>query len=289
MENLGIVVALGAAIAWGIYPVPFKISKSNNLIQFQALTGVGIFLAGLIISAIAGYSLNLNFYGLFSGVLWGIANAIFLTAIFNLGISRAVPIASSLVILSSFLWGVLVFGEIPSGIVVGLLGIGAIILGVILVSTVGSAQSRNIKKGLAAAVLSGIIFGSQLIPLKIGHLETKDFFFPMCLGIFLTGLVIFFTKKDKFSTKGGLVSGQKKEIGWGFLSGAIWCIGSIQSLIAISLVGLAKAIPVTQSSTLIAVLWGVFYFKEVNQKRDRVQILIGAVILLLGVMILSQA
>lgn len=280
MENLGIVVALGAAIAWGIYPVPFKISKSKNLIQFQLLTGAGIFLSGLIISLFFGYSLNLNPYGLFSGVLWGIGNAIFLTAIFNLGISKAVPIASSLVILSSFLWGVLVFGEIPSGVTVGFLGIGAIILGVILVSTVGSAQSQNIKKGVVAAILSGLIFGSQLVPLKIGHLATKDFFFPMSAGIFLTGLVIFFVKKGKL---------KHESLGLGFLSGMIWSIGNLLSLVAISLIGLAKAIPVTQSSTLIAVLWGVFYFKEIKLKRDKVQILIGAIILLLGVMILSRA
>lgn len=101
MENLGIVVALGAAIAWGIYPVPFKISKSENLNQFQALTGVGIFLSGLIISLFFGYSLSLNPYGLLSGILWGTSNAIFLTAIFNLGLSKAVPIVSSLVILSA--------------------------------------------------------------------------------------------------------------------------------------------------------------------------------------------
>ena len=280
MESLGILAALGAALAWGTYAVPFKISKSENLVQFQALTGVGIFLSGLIISKVAGYSLNLNSYGLLSGVLWGIANAIFLTALSNLGISRAVPVVSSLVIISSFLWGVLVFNELPTSAVTGFLGIGAIILGVILVSTTENTQSQNIKKGLLAAVLSGLIFGSQLVPLKFGHVATTDFFFSTTIGIFLTGLIIFLVKKVGFKNEAVAMS---------ILSGIIWNVGNLLSLISISLIGLAKAIPTTQSSSLIAVLWGIFYFKEITQPRHRLQVLVGATILLIGVIMLGMA
>ena len=74
MENLGIVAALGAALAWGSYAVPFKKSGSTNLIQFQALMGVGILVSGLLASQVLGYSLNFNIYGIISGVLWAIGN-----------------------------------------------------------------------------------------------------------------------------------------------------------------------------------------------------------------------
>ncbi len=102
----------------------------------------------------------------------------------------------------------------------------------------------------------------------------------MSLGIVAVALVTFFIKKAKF---------EKKAIGLSAASGVIWNIGNLLSVTAISLVGLAKAIPITQSCTLIAVLWGVFYFKEIKKGRDKIQIIIGAIILLSGVAILSQA
>ncbi len=280
MNNLGFLAALGAALAWGSYAVPFKVSRSENLIQYQALIAVGIGLYGLAISLIFRFPLNLNTYGLLSGVLWAIANAISLTAIVDLGLSRAVPLMSSLVVVSSFLWGALIFHDFPAGLAVGFLGIWLIAFGVILVSSTGNMASRNVRKGLSAGISAGLIWGSQLVPLKVGHVTTQDFFFPVCLGIFMSGLLIFVIKKARF---------KKEAIELSLLSGMIWNIGNLLSIFAISLIGLAKGLPITQSASLVAVLWGLFYFKEVTNKKARVQVLIGAIILLGGVATLAFA
>ncbi len=280
MNNLGILAALGAALAWGTWMVPFKKAGSANLIQFQALIAVAIGFSGLIISLFLGYPINLNIYGLVSGVLWAIASAISLTAVANLGLSKAAPLVSSLVVLSSFLWGALVFHEVPEGLVLGFLGVGLIVVGVVIVSSTGSMTSRNAKKGLLAGVIAGLIFGSQLVPVKIGHLSAIDFFFPVCLGIFITGLVITLLMRAKFT---------KDAIGASLICGIIWNLGNLLSLISVSLIGLSKAGPVSQVAALVAVLWGLFYFKEVSKKKARLQVLIGAIILLGGVAVLGFA
>lgn len=280
MENLGFLAALGAALFWGSYMVLFKKSKSTNLIQFQALTAVGIGLSGLIISIVLSYPVNFNPYGLLSGVLWGSANAISLVAVANLGLSRAVPLMSSLVILSSFLWGALVFQELPSGIIMGFIGIALIILGVIIVSSTNNTQSKSLKKGLLAGIMAGLIFGSQLVPLKIGHVAIRDFFFPVCFGIFIIGVLIAKVMKVKF---------ENKAIKESLLSGLIWNIGNLLSLISLSIIGLSKMGPISQSATLIAILWGLFYFKEVTQRKQVIQVLTGAVVLLAGVAVLGLA
>lgn len=64
MTNIGFLAALGAALAWGSYIVPFKKSPSSNLIQFQALMTVGVFLFAAVISPILGYSVN------FPHIIW---------------------------------------------------------------------------------------------------------------------------------------------------------------------------------------------------------------------------
>ncbi len=280
MENLGFLYALGAALAWGSYIVPFKKSRASDLVQFQALMTVGVFLFALIISPILGYSINLNFYGILSGVMWALANVISLVVISDLGISRGIPVWVSLVILTSFLWGALVFNELPAGIWVGILGIVLIILGVILVGSSGNIQSRNVKRGLILAVIAGVIFGSQFVPLKLAQLQPQTSFFPMSFGVVLTGLMIALFKRVRFKQEAVLSS---------LLSGAIWSLGNLLAVISVSLIGLSKGFPITQSAVLIAVLWGLFYFKEVTGLKDRVQVLIGAMILIGGVVALGMA
>ena len=75
----------------------------------------------------------------------------------------------------------------------------------------------------------------------------------------------------------------------GILSGVIWNIGNLLSLLAISQVGLSKAIPISQSAVLVAVSWGLFFFNEIKERRYRFQILIGAVTLLTGIFVLGGA
>ncbi len=280
MNNLGFLLALGAALAWGSYAVPFKKSKSENLVQYQALMAVGILASGFIFSLLAGYLIRFNIYGLISGFLWASANFISLSAFANLGLSKAAPIISSLVILSTFLYGAFVFKELSDGISMAVVGVFIIILGIIIVSKTNSDQGVKAKKGFAAAVSAGLIFGSQLLPLKIGKVDPQDFFFSSTLGIFIVGMAIFFFKRAKF---------KKEAIALSLLSGVIWNIGNLLSVISVSLIGLAKSIPLTQLAILIAVLWGLFYFKEVASAKGKLRVLIGAAILLIGAIVLSSA
>lgn len=280
MVTIGFLAALGAALAWGSYIVPFKISKSEKLLQSQFLMGMGVFISGLITSYVLNFSLNINIYGVVSGFFWVLGNILVLHAVLNLGLSKAAPIVSSIIILCSFLWGVFVFNELPSGILTGGAGIGLIILGVITVSNTSSSSSINIKKGLISAVLSGLLFGSQLVPLKLGQVAPYNFFFSVCVGIFILSTLIFLLSKSKF---------EKEAINASLQSGLIWNVGNLLSIISISIIGLAKGGPITQLANLVAVLWGLFYFKEVSSVKMRLQILIGAAILLTGIIILGFA
>ncbi len=280
MNNLGILAAVAAALCWGSYLVPFKKSRSQNLVLFQAVMALGILVSGFVISLLFKFALAPNIWGLLSGVLWAIPNALSLIAVANLGIARAVPIMSSLVILVSFSWGALVFGEMSKGLSLGFLAIVFIILGVVIVASSSKTESQNIKRGFLTAMLAGLIWGSQFVPVKIGQVNPKDYFFSMTVGIFATAMVISFINRIKFQNKAVLAS---------LLSGVIWAIGNLLAVFAIAAIGLARGLPVTQLAVLVAVLWGLFYFKEVVNTKARLQVLIGAIILLGGVAVLGFA
>lgn len=277
---MGFLLALGAALAWGSYFVPFKKSKSEKLILFQLLMSFGIVVSGFVISLLMGYSLNINLAGLLSGILWGSANILSLSAVLYLGLSKAIPLMSSLVIVTSFLWGTLFLKEQFDSLISGIVGIALIIFGVIVVSTTGNTKGRDLKLGLITAILAGLIFGSQFTPIKIASLDPNNYFFSMCLGIFLTAAVIGIFKRVKIEN-----IAVKESI----FSGIIWNIGNLFGVIAISLIGLSKGLPLTQSSVLVGIIWGILYFKEIAQIKQKIQILIGAGILLIGVVVLSSA
>lgn len=280
MVNLGFLTALGAALCWGSYLVPFKKSPSSNLIQFQALMTVGAFLFAAVISPVLGYSINFNMYAILAGVMWASANIISLIAVADLGISKAVPVCVSLIILVSFLWGALFFHELPTGLLTGFMGIILIILGVILIGSTGKAESRNTKRGFLLAVLAGAVFGSMFVPVKLNNLAPQISFFPMSFGIMLTGLIIALLGKVKLRNEAVFAS---------LLSGVLWSLGNLLAISAVSLIGLSKGFPMTQSAVLIAVCWGLFYFKEITKKREKMQVLIGAIILLVGIITLGFA
>ena len=278
--NIGFFYAIASAIAWGSYLVPFKKSQSSNFTQFQMLMTIGIILFSIVSIPFLNYSFNVNLFGLISGIMWASANAISLYGVRDLGLSRFVPISVSLVIFVSFLWGAFVFHELSAGFLTGIVGIVLIIVGVILIGTIGNTQSENVKRGIILSVVAGIIWGSQLVPLRLGNLTPSDFFFSMSLGIALFGIAYFFHKRESF---------RNEAVGNSILSGILWSIGNLLSIITVSLIGLAKGFPLTQASVLIAVIWGVFYFKEITKSSDIRKILIGSVILMAGVVILGLA
>ena len=151
----------------------------------QAFMSVGIFLFGLFTAILLSYQINFNIYGITSGLIWGAANAISLSAISNLGLSRTTPILSGIVIIGSFLWGALVFNELPAGIIAGMIGIILIVLGIIIVTARGKDQSKSAKRGVILAITAGLLFSSQLVPIKIANLSPTVSFFPLSFGIVL--------------------------------------------------------------------------------------------------------
>ena len=81
----------------------------------------------------------------------------------------------------------------------------------------------------------------------------------------------------------------KKETVAGVISGTLFNIGSLSVLIAVGLIGITIAYPISQTATLFAVSWGILYFKEIVQKRGIIRVSIGAVMILCGAALLTVA
>ncbi|MBI2075862.1 MAG: hypothetical protein HYT72_01270 [Candidatus Aenigmarchaeota archaeon] len=66
----------------------------------------------------------------------------------------------------------------------------------------------------------------------------------------------------------------------------MWNAASLSSLYAVSFLGFAIGVPLTQLALIISALWGVFYFKEVKG-RLVYKVMLGVILLLAAGFLLS--
>jgi len=272
----GIIFGLASAFTLGSYLAPLKKAKEVEPYQFQLLMAIAILISGILITLIAQFPFRFSWFGIATGVLWAIANVFSLTAIQNLGLSKANPLWMSVAVLVAYLWGAIYFREIGN-IVLGFVSIIILILGVILVSLAKQSKAHNVAKGLLFTFLAALFWGTQLVPLKLSQLSAQEFFFSNSMGVFLTGCIIYL-----FNFKGFVF----KNVGLSLLSGVIWNLGNLLALFSVVFLGVAKGYTLTQVGVLIAVSWGLFVFKEYRGKQNLLRIFVGAILVLSGAALL---
>ena len=166
VEITGLFFALFAAIVWGSSFVPLKLAGKIDDFQYSSFVATGIFLSTLITMPILNFSLDLNSYGLVSGIMWSLGNVLNIIAVRLGGMSKVIPIIGAEIILLTFLWGVLFFNEQFSSITIATLGILFLILGVPLVVIGRERRSNSLGKAIAYSILAGIIGNPMVSPNK---------------------------------------------------------------------------------------------------------------------------
>ena len=272
---MGLLFAVLAAINWGTFFVSVRKVGITNVWQLQGATSIGVLLFAIPIGFFWGFEIQLS--GLVAGVIWTLGNILALYAVRLIGLARTSPFLAGFSIIASFTWGVLFFGEKFNSLILALIAIGLLLCGLPFITN-GVRNSSIQKKGYLVAAAGGLIGGSYVIPMQATHtLQTG--FFSSSLSIFLIGIPLFFFAR-RF---------MKKETIAGIISGTLFNIGSLSVLIAVGLIGITVAYPISQTATLFAVSWGVLYFKEISNRRNILKVITGSVMILSGAMLLSIA
>ncbi len=272
---MGLLFAVLAAISWGTFFVPVRKVGVTNVWQLQGATSIGVILFAVPIGFLWGFQIEPS--GLLSGAIWTVANLLALYSVKLIGLARTSSFLAGFSIIASFAWGVLFFGEKFDSWLLALIAIGFLISGLPFVST-GTRGSASHKKGYLVAAAGGLIGGSYVIPMQAYH-TLQSGFFSSSVSIFAIGISLFFFAKRFI----------KKETVAGIISGTLFNTGSLMVLIAIGMIGITIAYPISQTATLFAVSWGIVYFKEVIHRRSIIRIALGAVLILLGAALLAIA
>ena len=268
VDFYGLAFALLAAVGWGTYFVPVKKTGLNNIFQLQGGIGIGAIIFALTMLPFYG-SPTIDIYGVSAGVIWVAASVLMLLAVKYIGLARAAPIDGSLVIITSFLWGLLFFKEQLGSLLFALIGLTLLVIGMPLIA-VGEKRNGS-KKGYILAISAGLLWGAIFVPLKLAD-TLESTYFSMAFTIFIIGIILMIAARQF----------RAKDVAVGTAAGVLWNAANLTSFIAIASLGLAIGYPLTQLAILIAVLWGLLYFKEVTQKKSSLAIYAGAAVVLIG-------
>ncbi len=218
-------------------------------------------------------------YALIGGFVFNIANILIVVGIELAGLSVAMPVGIGL----ALILGVVVNYILSPVGNVGLLsgGVFAIFLAVIFSAMAYRAkgavdQSVN-TRGIVVSLIGGFLMSFFFY--FVARAMAPDFANPApglltpytALVMFALGVVIstplFLPVLRRFASKPAdgeidYSDVSRRNHGIGILGGAIWCLGMASSLLASGQAGYAISYGLGQGATIIAVLWGVFIWRE---------------------------
>lgn len=262
-------------MCWGTFFVPVRKINVPSILKLQGATGIGAIFFAIPVGFFWGFEILPA--GILSGAIWTAGNILALYSVRLIGLSRTSPFLAGFSILVSFLWGILFFDEKFHYLILAIASVGLLLMGLPFISNTTKDLPIQ-RKGYLYAVASGLIGGSYVVPMQATH-SLQTGFFSSSLSIFVIGIPLLIFSR----------SFVKREMVAGILSGGLFNIGSLAVLVAVGLIGITVAYPVSQTATLLAVSWGILYFKEIIHRCNIIRVIIGAALVMCGAGLLTIA
>ena len=227
-------------------------------------------------------------YAMLGGLLWNMGNLLMVAAISVAGMSVAFPIGGGIAwvfgIILNYI-NILIKGGNPTDNPVMLWsGIVFIVIAIFLsgksYKNLSKTKKKTSFKGILLSVLAGIFIAffypvvvHSLDPAFVesgkGTLTPYSGVFFMAIGIVITTTLInpFFMRnpvEGEPVKMNDYKTGTAKTHALGILGGSIWALGTIFSYMAVGAANPAIAYALSNAAPVVAILWGLFVWKEFN-------------------------
>lgn len=295
---MGYVFSILSSVFFTLYIFPRKFTRQKTYI-YTLFMGLGNLIVATVLW-IYGYTfanINESFFSYwlllsgFSGCLWFLATLLFLTAIEKVGLSRASqfknlqgPIGSLLILFSFSEFLVVNFYFL-------LISIALIFLSTVFFTIKEKETKKPELSGILFAVLAAIIFGFNAFIKKVvineGFVYAQQFWH----GIFivLSALVFILIKDKSLKPLKALTKKEKKDNLIAMSAGMFYYLATLSILLSYELILGSVSFIISQLYAVWLILLGIFFFKEVNFKQNRLRIISGFVCILLGLIFLLLA
>eukprot|EP00470_Lotharella_oceanica_P009323 CAMPEP_0170185820 /NCGR_PEP_ID=MMETSP0040_2-20121228/37557_1 /TAXON_ID=641309 /ORGANISM="Lotharella oceanica, Strain CCMP622" /LENGTH=442 /DNA_ID=CAMNT_0010432349 /DNA_START=60 /DNA_END=1388 /DNA_ORIENTATION=+ len=247
-----------------------------------------------------------------------------------IGYAMAPAVLNGVGMITSFLWGKIFFSEPIRNMVGALFSLFLLVLGVMLLGATQMANMAAAKRegrvgghqtqtssmvtaaaaaaGFGAGVMSGVFDGALMVPYKLHERRlagpaglspkhTLAYLASFSVGSLLTTPVLIAVaaareSKDELGSdwKGTFSRKLRRSAVPGGVTGVVWAMGNFLSVHASKHLGMSVGFPLVQTGILVAAVWGVFFFQDLNLSRLHVLLLFLAALgsLMAGAACLAQ-
>jgi len=281
---MDILLAILPAIFWGSI-VLFNVKLGGGPYSQTLGTTIG----ALIFSAVIYFVIHpvltplIFIVGIVSGLFWAVGQSNQLKTIGYIGVSKTMPISTGMQLVSTTLFGVIVFREwsTTATVLLGILALIFIVIGIVLTSLESEKndeQSGQFKKGIMTLIISTIGYLVYVVIARVFNVDGWAALFPQAIGMFIGGLILTYKHKpfNKYTVRN-------------IIPGLIWAAGNMFLFISQPKVGVATSFSLSQMGIVISTLGGIFLLGEKKTKRQLISIAIGIVLIILGGVLLGIA
>lgn len=281
---MDILLAILPAIFWGSI-VLFNVKLGGGPYTQTLGTTIGALIFSTIIYIVVHPPLTplIFIVGIVSGLFWALGQSNQLKSIDYIGVSKTMPISTGMQLVSTALFGVIVFREwsTTKTIILGVLALIFIVIGIVLTtleSEKTEEKSGQFKKGIFTLIISTIGYLVYVVVARLFNVSGWAALFPQAIGMVIGGLILTYKHKpfNKYAIRN-------------IIPGLIWAAGNMFLFISQPKVGVATSFSLSQMGIVISTLGGIFIIGEKKTKRQLISISIGIILIVLGGVFLGMA
>ena len=283
---MDIMLALVPALMWGMMPI---IATHFGGTQHRQTLGVTL---GALVLAIITFLVKqpvmtsfIFWVGIATGICWAIGQINQFAAIHLLGVSKAMPLSTSMQLLFTALLGVIVLGEWHSSYarIIGGIALVLIVLGAIATSykekISGEDAGSNMAAGLLRLIISSAGYVAYVLIPRLAHVEDDavwGLLLPQAIGMFGGALIMSLAHKPL-----------SRDTALNVIPGLVWSVGNLTMMLSVARIGTAIGFSLSQANLAIATLGGIFILKESKTSRELMFSLAGVALVIVGAIMIG--
>ncbi|RAS82869.1 GRP family sugar transporter [Priestia endophytica] len=281
---MDILLALIPALCWGSL-VLFNVKLGGGPYSQTLGTTLGALIFSAVIFLFVQPEIDTKIFviGVISGLFWTLGQRNQLKSIEHMGVSKTMPISTGMQLVSTALFGMIVFGEWSTtvSILFGCLALVCIIVGIVLTSLKDNTVEEKpgeLKKGIGILIVSTIGYLVYVVIAQLTGVDGWSALFPQAIGMVIGGVLLTYKHKpfNKYALKN-------------IIPGVVWAVGNLFLFLSQPKVGVATSFSLSQMGIIISTFGGILILGEKKTKRQMIGIIIGSALIIIGAVFLGLA
>ena len=309
-QLFGFWLAVAASVPFAAYILPRKLSRLPVL-EYQCWLGLAVAPIMIIATIIAHEGMFVSvpavLLAVSCGPLWAFGSIFYAQAVDHIGVARSTPI-KNLAPMWASIYGILLFREYtmaePTPLIAAIGGTIMMILAAQLLGKAGAPSTERAfaydinrsaterknayRKGWLYSFFTAAFYGAYSVPLKMslkGGMGAIAACAWLGIGVLITSTFAYQIVSKSLWPK----RPENRELKLALGAGAIWTTAQVLGTIAMLHVAMSVSWPISNLSTLIAIGWGVWVFKEVRLADHKREVWTSLIVYSIGLGLLALA